>query len=69
MSTTSTKRYEIAVKITEHTEGKPGILRVTNTYISLAELMDLIDDEQAKQIEETVISGIMAQGVEGAVDG
>ncbi len=54
MSTTNTKSYEIAIRTTEHIEGNPGQVRVTNGYVSLAELMDLLDDEQARQIKETM---------------
>ena len=53
MSTMSTKSYEIAVRVTERRKGGV-IVRRTNTYISLAELMDLIDDEQARQIKEAI---------------
>ena len=52
MSTKTTKSYEIAVRVTEDLGS--GNVRRTNTYIPLAELVDLIDDEQARQIKEAI---------------
>ena len=52
----STKVYEILVRTTEVVDnepGKPGV-RIRNHHITIAELMDLIDDEQARQIKETM---------------
>ena len=54
MFTKTTKSYEIAVRITEYIPGNPPVKLVTNGYVSLEEFMDLIDDEQARQIKEAI---------------
>ena len=57
MSTTTTKSYEIAIRVTERLPDRgcfSDAIKTTNEYIPLAELMDLIDDEQARQIKEAI---------------
>ena len=54
MSTETTKTYEIAVRTTEKKNDGPGGVSQRIHYVSLAELMDLLDDEQARQIKETM---------------
>ncbi len=55
MSTETTKTYDIAVRTTENLKNDgPGGVSQRIHYVSLAELMDLLDDEQARQIKETM---------------